>query len=291
FREKLAEPPHCLTAPNGVLTSAEITYCVDRPQTVRITIHDLTGKQRIYRDEKAVAGDNVSTFSTEELPSGMYLVTVRDADGNERTRRIWVENANPKNPLWLMDVPSDSQHSVVQYTTFDDDSEIGRGILNLTHLEISMQALATLGIKNEDSAASFFRAMIRPGDVEEMTISRNDGVHMKFVKQNSVNGFTTPHFQPLCVTDGIGRKRVYNNDSIFIPSLENSTIHLQHIRSIDSQLEKIDQLIPILLRTDHSNDSVGSRDLIFWYKPTPEFLAALPDSVRAVVEQMINSTS
>ena len=37
FRQKLAQPPHCLTAPNAVLTQAEITYCVAEPQGVQIS--------------------------------------------------------------------------------------------------------------------------------------------------------------------------------------------------------------------------------------------------------------
>ena len=53
----------------------------------------------------------------------------------------------------------------------------------------------------------------------------------------------------------------------------------------------MDQLIPILLRADNTSDSVGARDLIFWYKPTPEFLALLPDSARAVAQTMANGTN
>ncbi len=44
----------------------------------------------------------------------------------------------------------------------------------------------------------------------------------------------------------------------------------------------IDKLLPVLVRENTTKDSITKRDLIFWYKPTPEFLAALPDSARAV---------
>jgi hypothetical protein len=96
FRHKLAEPPQCMNAPEAVSTHAEVTYCVSEPQQVNVRVFDLMGHIVLSETQHAEAGDNIAKINTEKLSSGMYIILVQDNDGGQRTRRIWVQNANPK---------------------------------------------------------------------------------------------------------------------------------------------------------------------------------------------------
>lgn len=96
FRKKLAEPPQCLNAPEAVTSEAQVTYCVSEEQQVNVRVFDLMGHIVKSETQHAEAGDNIAKINTESLPSGMYIILVQDNDGGERTRRIWVQNANPK---------------------------------------------------------------------------------------------------------------------------------------------------------------------------------------------------
>ncbi len=256
FRAKLNEPPHCLTAPNAVLTNAEVTYCVAAPQVVHITVSDLTGKPHISWDEGAVAGDNVSKFSTATLASGMYLVTVKSADGTERTRRIWVENAHPKG----------EQENNVQTPL----PAIEHSLAQNSYLEIDSVALAGIGVESNSLLAAYYQVSSKPNIVDYTGVLRSWGAVLNTLDRSAVSGVAVPNFGPALVTDGLGRKRVSTTDS-------------------NGNALAADSLIPILLR-DNAFDSIGATALIFWYAPTPEFLAALPDSARAIAEAMINGS-
>ncbi len=305
FREKLNTPPHCMTSPNAVLTSAEVTFCVDHPQTVHITVRDLTGKDRISWDKAAITGDNVDTFSTATLASGMYLVTVKDDDGNERTRRMWIENTHPKEPGWEYEnMKPDAEHAMETFSTFGGDTtdNIQKAILNITCIVMDNEKLASIGIENNDSLAAFYHSTTKAGTVDYVGVLRNskvkslskdpiiDGVKPKFLQLNDITSVTVPTFHPLFVTDGRGVKRLFMTDFSNIPTFDAAE-NLRKIHEMNKKFDEADQLIPILLRADNSSDSVGSRDLIFWYKPTPEFLAALPDSERAVAQMMSSGTN
>jgi Secretion system C-terminal sorting domain len=305
FRTKLAEPPHCLTSPNAVLTQAEITFCVDRQQTVHITVRDLTGKKRISWDKAAIPGDNIDTFSTATLASGMYLITVKDTDENERTRRIWIENAHPKKPGWeYADMKPDADHAMESFTTFGGDTSdnIQKDILSIPHLELDNAKLASIGVESNDSLAAFYHSTTKAGTVNYVGVLRNskikslsripiiDGVKPRFLQQNDISTVTVPAFHPMFVTDGRGVKRVFLMDFSDVPT-SDAAENRRKFHEMDKKFEETDQLIPILLRADNTSDSVGSRDLIFWYKPTPEFLAALPDSARAIAQTMASGTT
>lgn len=93
FRKSKA--PHCMNAPAAVTASAEVTYCVSEPQQVQVRVFDLTGHVVMSITQQAESGNNVAQVDTRSLPSGMYIVSVQDKDGSERTRRIWVQNAHP----------------------------------------------------------------------------------------------------------------------------------------------------------------------------------------------------
>ncbi len=121
IRTKLNAPPHCISMPNEVLKIAEITYCVAEPQEVQVTVQDLTGKWLMIMNQLASVGDNVLRFPTETLPTGMYIVTVRDHDSTTRSQRLWVENAHPirtKDENWK----GNSPHSPDQLLFINNDS-------------------------------------------------------------------------------------------------------------------------------------------------------------------------
>lgn len=94
FRSKKA--PQCMNAPTAVTSSAEVTYCVEQAQEVLVQVIDLTGHVVMTLHQHAESGDNVAKVNTESLPSGMYIISVQNNDGSQRTRRIWVQNAHPK---------------------------------------------------------------------------------------------------------------------------------------------------------------------------------------------------
>jgi hypothetical protein len=94
FRNKKA--PQCMNAPAAVTSSADVTYCVEQPQDVLVQVIDLTGHVVMSMHQQAESGDNIAKVNTESLPSGMYIISVQNNDGTQRTRRIWVQNAHPK---------------------------------------------------------------------------------------------------------------------------------------------------------------------------------------------------
>lgn len=93
---------------------------------------------------------------------------------------------------------------------------------------------------------------------------------------DSINDVTPQFFTPIFITDGIG----YYHQTPGGDSAQE-----------ENSLKRINELIPILLRKDSRSDCVSKEDLIFWYKPTPEFLALLPDSARSVAEAIASQNS
>jgi hypothetical protein len=286
FRTKLAEPPHCISMPNEVLTTAEITYCVAEPQVVQVVVRDLTGKVMIFMSQLATAGDNVLQFPTETLPSGMYVVTVRDNDSSERSQRLWVENAHPKLSKDI-NWNSDSPHAPDQlfFNANDEprtaiDNEMSKnhpGLLNIPSIELNAESLAKLGIESDSETAGWYRQNDKSKAVNYLGIMRTgSGVKFNTMDEDSVTTVSVVSFGPIIVTDGVGRC------SLLPPG--DSAKQAKAFAAID-------KFIPILLREKASSDSITKRDLIFWYKPTPEFLALLPDSARAVAQMMASGAS
>jgi hypothetical protein len=286
IRAKLNEPPHCISMRNEVLKIAEITYCVAEPQDVQVVVRDLTGKILIIMEQLATAGDNVLRFPTETLPSGMYVVTVRDNDSTERSQRLWVENAHPK---LSRDVQFDrnSPHAPDQLIfnlTHEPRSAIDRemeknhpGLLNIPSLELNAESLAKLGIESDEKLAAWYIQDEKPNVVNYVGFMRNgNGIRFNALRNEDVTTVTVANFGPAFVTNGLGF-------CLGSPSFDTTEAAKAYAT--------IDKLIPILMRENSSRDSITSRDIIFWYKPTPEFLAALPDSERAVAQMMASGTS
>ncbi len=286
FRAKLAEPPHCISMPNEVLKIAEITYCVAEPQEVQVTVQDLTGKWLIIMDQLASAGDNILQFPTETLPTGMYIVTVRDHDSTTRSQRLWVENAHPiatKGFNWKSNSPHAPDQLIFinngeDRTALDSSlTENHPGWLNIPSLELNTESLAKLGIESDTQLVAYYRHGDKPNVVIYWGIMRNGyGMRFNTLDRDSVTSVNVPSFEPTIITDGRGRC------SVLPPG--DSTVQLKAIADID-------KLLPVLVRENTLKDSITKRDLIFWYKPTPEFLALLPDSARAVAQMMANGTT
>jgi hypothetical protein len=286
FRAKLNAPPHCISMPNEVLTSAEITYCVAEAQNVQVVVRDLTGKLLIFMTQLATAGDNVLQFPTATLPSGIYVVTVSDNDGTERSQRLWVENSHPK---LSKDVQFDrnSPHAPDQMIfnlTGEPQSAIDKemtknhpGLLTIPYLELNAESLAKLGIERDEKVAAYYVHGVKPNTVSYQGMMRNGrGIEVNTFYSDSVTNVNVPPFAPTFETDGLGACQG-------LPSGDSG--------EVAKTFANIDKLVPILLREKASSDSITSCDIIFWYKPTPEFLALLPDSARAVAQMMASGTT
>ncbi len=282
FRAKLAAPPHCFTAPNGVMTTAEITYCVAEPQVVQVVVYDLTGKPYMILSQLAVAGDNILQFSTETLHSGMYIVTV-NGDGTDRSHRIWVENANPKHHSdldWTHKLPHapDQTLMVNGYDPTMPHPEVlaHTGLLSIQTLELNAVALAKIGVESTDSLAAYYSKEMGSNAVNYMGLLRTGTTaYFKTLDKSEITAVSVPLFMPTFITDGSGTNHL-------MPSCDSA----EEAKAFAA----IDQLVPILLRENSLSDSIQSRDLIFWYQPTPEFLASLSDSARAVAKSMIGQS-
>jgi hypothetical protein len=278
FRDKLNTPPHCISMPNEVLKIAEITYCVAEPQEVQVFVQDLTGKHLVGMSQLAEAGDNILRFTTETLPSGMYIVTVQDHDGTERSQRLWVENSHPKN---YKDVTIDhsAPHAPNQmwFANTDEPTTTNNNTtpaqpevpLSIPSLTLDSAALSGIGVQSNSVLAAYYTQGSQPNAVNYMGIVRSWGAIIQTLAKSAVTNVTIPTFTPSLVTDGIGRRRVFAGDSNY------------------------NELVPILLRAGTPSDTIGATDLIFWYQPTPEFLADLSDSARAIAQGLasVNGTT
>jgi hypothetical protein len=134
----------------------------------------------------------------------------------------------------------------------------------LDYIELDHKDESRLGLESNDSLVKFF-----VGDTSTyvaLGVMRSWGVQTGDYIQPFKPGHS-PHIvrdlTPSFVTDGIGRKRL-----IVTTSSDDSTIN---------------SLVPVLFRAPMPADTLGARDIIFWYKPTPTFLAALPDSIREII--------
>jgi hypothetical protein len=294
IRTKLNAPPHCISMPNEVLKIAEITYCVAEPQEVQVMVRDLTGKQLIGMSQLATAGDNVLQFSTETLPSGMYIVTVQDHDRTERSQRLWVENGHPKSykdvnwksnsphapdQMWFIntDEPTAASNEITPAEHTNEPTSANNEMtpaehmvsLSIPSLTLDSAALSGIGVQSNSVLAAYYTQGSQPNAVNYMGVVRSWGAVIKTLSKSSVTDVNVPSFGPSIVTDGIGRKRIFAGDSNY------------------------SELVPILLRAGTPSDTIGVTDLIFWYQPTPEFLSDLSDSARGIAQRLsgVNGTT
>ncbi|MDP4200425.1 MAG: T9SS type A sorting domain-containing protein [Bacteroidota bacterium] len=274
-------PPSCLSMPHTATGSVNITYCVEHEGDASIMVMDLWGRSMLSSVERAHPGDNVAAINTETLASGMYLVVISTVEG-ARSQRIWIENTHPKmvgtteNPLPRGTMPSAAERNAV--------------LLAIPHVELDSSGLARIGIESNQYMAAYHYAKKGPSIVERTAVMRSWGTMEATLDRNDVKHVTPQDFRPTFVTDGAGRKRVYLSmvdTSIKDPKAQYDALMVEETQKFAS----ISELVPILIRELNTPDSVGARDLIFWYQPTPEFLAALPDSARAIAKIMIGQSS
>ncbi len=274
FRDRLQNHAACLATPNAVTQSANVVYCSAVDQEAEIRVRDLPGRTLVVSKEHAHSGDNTTNIGTEFLSSGMYLVTIRLSDGVEQTRRIWVENANPKmsdttHHRSITDSDSGIFFQTIAYG--HDTAWVPRvGIPQIAMLELSSGQLGELGVEADEVMAKFYMRSEGSEQVKAVGVTRRSGAHFENVVSNEVH-VKLGNFYPTLATDGVGRKK-----------FTTGKFHGHHFK--DSL--QLDHLIPVLLRASTSGDSIGMGDIVFWYKPTPEFLAALPDSARILANRI-----
>jgi len=67
--------------PNPVANMAQLLFNLDKPQTVRISLTDITGNSIVNTTAlNAKVGENTFQFSLENLPKGMYLLHLKAGD-------------------------------------------------------------------------------------------------------------------------------------------------------------------------------------------------------------------
>lgn len=137
--------------------------------------------------------------------------------------------------------------------------------LQLAYIELGEIDKISLGVENDDDLVAYYRLRKDSNTLDMFGILRDWGIMTLTVASSSIT-HPTPAIYPTIVTDALGRKRMMD---VTIPS---DTV--------------INQLVPVLFRRPGTTDSIGAKDIIFWYKPSKAFLSALPDSARAIAMEM-----
>ncbi|MEX0600047.1 MAG: T9SS type A sorting domain-containing protein, partial [Rhodothermales bacterium] len=75
-------------APNPVGASGTIRYVLDRPQTVRFIIYDVTGRPIYTATQHGRAGENGMRVDTGILPSGLYIYCLTPETGSRTCRTM-----------------------------------------------------------------------------------------------------------------------------------------------------------------------------------------------------------
>lgn len=77
--------------PNPGNYDLNISYHAATSQNVSFSVTDITGKQVIQHREEVQKGSNVTTIKTGTIPLGIYLVTVKTADGSYAQTVKWIK--------------------------------------------------------------------------------------------------------------------------------------------------------------------------------------------------------
>ncbi len=77
--------------PNPASNSFTVTYSVTDPGKIILSVLDITGKEMISLGTERQSGTWDEQFSTDDLASGLYIVTLQDAAGNIRQQKIVIE--------------------------------------------------------------------------------------------------------------------------------------------------------------------------------------------------------
>jgi hypothetical protein len=68
--------------PNPASTTANLRFRLEDGQKVKVTINDIVGREVLnLKEENLMQGENGITFSTEELPSGVYVYKISSDAG------------------------------------------------------------------------------------------------------------------------------------------------------------------------------------------------------------------
>jgi hypothetical protein len=67
--------------------------------------------------------------------------------------------------------------------------------------------------------------------------------------------------------------------------------HTEYIQKAHEALKNLNKLVPIAIRTTEVRGTLTNNDYIFWYEPTGQFLAAMPEDVRTRIDSRIASAN
>lgn len=75
-------------SPNPVRASGTVRYALDRPQSVRLVVYDVTGRPVYTAEQRGRAGRNEMVVDAEGLPSGFYIYCVAPESSTRRCRTM-----------------------------------------------------------------------------------------------------------------------------------------------------------------------------------------------------------
>lgn len=179
-------------------------------------------------------------------------------------------------------------------------------ITGLRMIELSREELGRLGLQPDTAGVWYFWRQGSGASGMEITTT---GIMLPPPDKDWRNeGTEAPSFQPVFVTDDFGNRRMESfKDDDYEVRQEEVELQVQEIeRQRGEKLEAEERFmlamklqsqqseqrlatgnfIPVIVRTGRSYIGRGWRpDCIFWYEPSPEFLAALPERVRLALER------
>jgi len=87
-QSRIASHQEIVISPNPIAAETTIRFRLERTSTVRLSIHDMTGREiAVPLIERLDAGDHQTIWRTDELPQGAYLCRLRSGD-TETTRLV-----------------------------------------------------------------------------------------------------------------------------------------------------------------------------------------------------------
>lgn len=180
-------------------------------------------------------------------------------------------------------------------------------------LELDEIDLGRLGLQKDTAGVWNFYRTTPGGGVEGIQITISGVMFAPDLQAHMKPGTEAPTFYPALITDDVGNQRMERFvDEEIVERDEALARMLEQYRKeqgrplTDVELRKQEEVfrsqlsqerlasgkyVPVLVRTGRDytgEDKANGRwrpDCIFWFEPKPEFLAALPESVRRQIER------
>jgi hypothetical protein len=219
-------------------------------------IANLAGKSFVYLQyENSEVRDRIAQ-SIRTLNPGMYILsfilTQYPFASKRYAVRFWKESPATALPVDMSakSVPADA-----------------------SFIELDSLQMSNLGVR--DIGKQVVLTQMEEGHPYSHWFDRPQG--SSYVNRKIPLGLAPVNFFPTFITSGQGAIHSYSGSD-----------RISSDEAMVAAYEKINQLIPILLRANRAADTLVSADFILWYQPTKEFLAALPKVVANKLRRVYN---